>query len=510
MLCRPSVMSGALLCSLVGCFNPDGGATPDTDAGTDSEEPSTTGPSTTNEPTTTSISATEPTTPTTMPPEESSGTGPGVVCGDGNVEGDEVCDDGVNDGTYGSCSEDCSAFGPRCGDSEINGGEECDDGTNDNSYGGCSEDCSAFGPFCGDGVRQNAQEMCDNGDANANGSGCNVDCVTSGTLLFEYEVPLGTTCFSYSEPVTRDDGNVLFAFSDNCDQTWTFAELSPELEEVESTQALLSSYPYRAIMRGTDWILGAYNCNVLVTEAGIVSEICGDPRIAGGDALVAIDDELYIAMQNNTVAQWGADSPAGGDAPDWSATAPANTTNYFYYYYTGTPGALGSVTAAGYYRYYNGTENFYYGYVQRYNSAGNPLNSNSYTELEYIYEIHDSPSGALIARGSGDEGNDVMRLNANLNVTWAVLGCPPDGNGSDMVVDSAGHIVLDCGGEYPARYLRKLDDDGNELWSTDIESDYDPTGGSLTFDADDNIIRLAYLYDSLVPEYRLRIEKYAP
>jgi hypothetical protein len=508
MLCRPSVASTILLCSLVGCFDPSSGDGSDTDVGTDSDEPSTSAPSTTNEPTTTSISATEPTM-TTMPPEESSGT-EGGVCGDGNVEGDEVCDDGVNDGTYGSCSEDCSAFGPRCGDSEVNGGEACDDGTNDNSYGGCSEDCSALAPFCGDGVRQNAEEMCDNGESNANGSGCNANCVTSGTLLFESEAPLGTTCFGWSEPVTRDDGNVLIAFNDNCEQTWTFAEFSPELEEVESTQALLSSYPYRAILRGTDWILASYNCNVLVTEAGIVSEICGDPRIAGSDGLAAVDDELYIAVQNNTVAQWGAGSPADGDVADWTANTPANTTNYFYYYYTGTPGALGSVTAAGYYRYYDGMDSTYYAYVRRYNSSGNVLNSNSFSELEYIYEIQDSPTGALIASGSSDDGTNLMRLNANLNVTWAIQACPPDGNSNDLVVDSAGQIVLDCAGEYPARFLRKFDDDGIELWSAEIESDYDPQGGYLTVDADDNIIRVAYLYDSLVPEYRLRIEKYAP
>ncbi len=72
---------------------------------------------------------------------------PDAVCGDGEVTGDEVCDDGVNDGSYGGCAEDCAALGPHCGDATPNGEEICDDGNADN------------------------------------GDGCNVDCIVSGTPL---------------------------------------------------------------------------------------------------------------------------------------------------------------------------------------------------------------------------------------------------------------------------------------------------------------------------------------
>src|SRR5690606_39154526 len=52
---------------------------------------------------------------TGLDPDE--GSGPALpVCGDGVVEGDEVCDDGVNDGSYGGCSPDCTALAPHCGD----------------------------------------------------------------------------------------------------------------------------------------------------------------------------------------------------------------------------------------------------------------------------------------------------------------------------------------------------------------------------------------------------------
>jgi len=48
-------------------------------------------------------------------------------CGDGVVTGDEVCDDGKNDGSYGGCNPDCSR-GPYCGDGNVDSadGEECD------------------------------------------------------------------------------------------------------------------------------------------------------------------------------------------------------------------------------------------------------------------------------------------------------------------------------------------------------------------------------------------------
>lgn len=101
------------------------------------------------------------------------------VCGDGIVTDDEVCDDGVNDGSYGGCMPDCQAHGPYCGDAIVQEGEECDLGTLENrgSYGpgSCNPDCS-IGPYCGDGVRQ-ANEQCDDGAANGHSDSlCTEDC----------------------------------------------------------------------------------------------------------------------------------------------------------------------------------------------------------------------------------------------------------------------------------------------------------------------------------------------
>jgi cysteine-rich repeat protein len=75
---------------------------------------------------------------------EADTTGGAPVCGNGEVEGDEVCDDGVNDGGYGGCTADCSALGPHCGDDAVQGAEDCDDGDDENGDG-CNIDCTISG-----------------------------------------------------------------------------------------------------------------------------------------------------------------------------------------------------------------------------------------------------------------------------------------------------------------------------------------------------------------------------
>lgn len=190
------------------CFAPDapadtdGGVTEDASSGGSSGASTTptTGPTqgSTSETTTLSTTGTgdtDPTSPTATDPSDTdlsdtdptdtettdTGTGGAVVCGDGEVEGAEACDDGVNDG----------------------------------SYGGCLEDCSALGPFCGDGV-EDGPEDCDDGDA-VDGNGCNNDCVPSGLQLWDYEehVTPSDTC---ADIVGAEGGHIYMAGTiDNVD-----------------------------------------------------------------------------------------------------------------------------------------------------------------------------------------------------------------------------------------------------------------------------------------------------
>jgi len=99
-------------------------------------------------------------------------------CGDGIVNGDEVCDDGINDGRYGGCMPGCHGLGPFCGDGQVEPGvEDCDDGRNLSTYGqpGCGPGCRKV-PRCGDGrVDSLYSEACDDGNQ-IDGDGCTNDC----------------------------------------------------------------------------------------------------------------------------------------------------------------------------------------------------------------------------------------------------------------------------------------------------------------------------------------------
>ncbi|HIE68794.1 MAG TPA: DUF4215 domain-containing protein, partial [Planctomycetes bacterium] len=81
-----------------------------------------------------------------------------AVCGNGEVEGDEACDDGnENDGD--SCLNSC--LEARCGDGVLlEGTEACDDG-NDDDTDDCLNSCVLAS--CGDGL-VSENEACD--DAN--------------------------------------------------------------------------------------------------------------------------------------------------------------------------------------------------------------------------------------------------------------------------------------------------------------------------------------------------------
>jgi hypothetical protein len=61
-------------------------------------------------------------------------------CGDAAKTGTEACDDGVNDGSYGTCNGDCT-LAPRCGDGVVTGAEQCDLGAG-NDGTGCDPDCT--------------------------------------------------------------------------------------------------------------------------------------------------------------------------------------------------------------------------------------------------------------------------------------------------------------------------------------------------------------------------------
>jgi hypothetical protein len=109
------------------------------------------------------------------------------MCGDGIVEGDEICDDGFEGNQpENMCTPGC--IPAKCGDAYVqpSNGETCDDGAFNAAmpgYGQCSTSCVRES-FCGDGVVQiEAGEECEPGGG-GDGENCGAMCKLSPRLVF--------------------------------------------------------------------------------------------------------------------------------------------------------------------------------------------------------------------------------------------------------------------------------------------------------------------------------------
>jgi hypothetical protein len=89
-----------------------------------------------------------------------------------------------------------------CGNGDVDEGEECDDGTNNTpgeEYSKCKYDCTS-GPYCGDGIVDIDYEDCDDGDAEPDGDanndadnnndGCPNNCRADYYLIFITQTPV--------------------------------------------------------------------------------------------------------------------------------------------------------------------------------------------------------------------------------------------------------------------------------------------------------------------------------
>jgi cysteine-rich repeat protein len=98
--------------------------------------------------------------------------GQGDLCGNGELDAGEDCDDGnrVDDD---ACTNQCHVA--QCGDGVVETGvEECDDGNHDETDG-CTPLCKLA--RCGDGIVEKGVEECDDGDANGTAEDlCQADC----------------------------------------------------------------------------------------------------------------------------------------------------------------------------------------------------------------------------------------------------------------------------------------------------------------------------------------------
>ena len=113
-----------------------------------------------------------------------------ATCGDGTVEGAEVCDDNnMSSGDY--CSADCSQVTGSCGDGTLQSNETCDDGaTSDctSTHDGGDGSCVPQGQ-CASGYVLDA-----NGDCVMSTTGLSTPCQNgSGWTLFRFHYDSGST-----------------------------------------------------------------------------------------------------------------------------------------------------------------------------------------------------------------------------------------------------------------------------------------------------------------------------
>ena len=196
------------------------------------------------------------------------------ICGNGFIDEGEICELGdsqecsTGDGYSGTqtCSATCADYDPcepeeYCGDGMINGPEMCDgdsvECTTDNGYYGtqaCSDMCSEYNSceteeYCGDGMI-NGPEMCDDGDDfNGMEGYCNEECTeqTIGEPVTIHSVELGPDRFACSLPeedsTSNSDVTISVDATDNVAVAWVRADIGEVVppSETQSTTAEGSS-----------------------------------------------------------------------------------------------------------------------------------------------------------------------------------------------------------------------------------------------------------------------------
>ena len=195
--------------------------------------------------------------------------GPGPVCGDGVVEGDEVCDDG---GESATCNADCTAA--SCGDGVVNraAGEICDDAGRSDL---CNDDCTSA--LCGDSVvNAAAGEECDDGGFSI---GCDDDCTFAECGDGTYNPNAGELC---------DEG----LGSPTCDPDCTFVTCGDGVtneaagEECDEMGQTMTCNP---------------DCTAVICGDGLINVAAGEECDDGGESATCDIDCTFQACGDGTV-----------------------------------------------------------------------------------------------------------------------------------------------------------------------------------------------------------------
>lgn len=398
----------------------------------------------------------------------SSTTGGGdPVCGDGNIDPSEECDDGNANANDGACLPDCTAA--TCGDALVHQGREaCDDGNTDNNDA-CTELCAP--PECGDGFAQTVNgELCDDGDE-VQGDECNDDCSGSG---------LWTDTFNGVADSNDEVRGVAF------DGTGNVVSVGSVFDVQDNDDVWVRKYD------------PAGNELWTRTHHGLTSDL-------GYGVAVADDDDIVVVGSVFTQSQ-GRDiwlrryTSGGGTVFTESVDGPGSDAD------EGLAVALdpsGNVVVAGYVTS-NATGRDIW--VGKYTAAGSQIwtrnhSSNGDNDDEGRGVATDAQGNVIVAGSvaTGGGGRDVWvrKYDSDGATSWTRTHDGP-ASGIDesnaVATDSSGDIVV-VGQEDTANqgldvWIRKLDADGNELWTQTYNApqDDDDVGRAAAIDSQDNVL----------------------
>jgi len=394
--------------------------------------------------------------------------------------------------------------GPICGDGTVEQDEACDDGINDGSYDGCMPGCAALGPHCGDGIEQGV-EVCDDGDQ-TNGNGCNIDCVVSGSVRWTETIDTVTEVRGLA--ILPDDDEFIAVGPEGSDAwirrytadggvVWTTMYSGPGGDEADA-QAVATDTDGNVYAAGN---YGGYGSQ----GNGWVQKYDGDGSAGYVHTFDSVVNSSVDYISGVTVNDEGYAVVVGQADPDtqdiWVRRLGQNGSEFWTRTYDGGGSDYAAAVALD-----SGGNIIVVGttstdaWIRKYNSDGGTL----WTEIEqgspYAY-----PSG--VATDSMDRIVIVGILDSDI---W-VQQRDPDGNtlwtdtfsaeaeiasGTAIATDSDDNIVVVGHISKPGgrdMWVRKYDADGEELWTQEgqlgVQAPYDDTfAWAVAIDAQQNVI----------------------
>lgn len=245
-----------------------------------------------------------------------------IICGDGLVEGIEVCDNGSGAGVDSAvCDFDCTAV--LCGDGHANtsAGEVCDPGAVGTYSSTCNIDCTA--PSCGDGLHNApAGEGCD--DANLdNADGClnSCDVAICGDSVVRSDQPFGSPGFEECDLGPGANGvnsgcpNCITA---TCGDGYIRSDITnsadPNFEECDGTGVGVGG-----VSASCD-----QDCSFAACGDGLWNVLAGESCDEGGNA-VDCDSDCTTPLCGDGLTN-GAYTPPGGRGPEQCDNGLANSS----------------------------------------------------------------------------------------------------------------------------------------------------------------------------------------